>query len=146
MAKCSKHQALVRLLALTSGYPLLGVQAQSIWEPLTLPQSEQLRWQPLANAARTAGVQWERLPIATKEPSSIVWQPLEEDNDTLLATPQKRPQSMAEAERLLDSVEPSPDDYDPLLRLGPAVPTANQVDELQGSQLSFYQLAPMAGG
>ena len=89
MAKCSKRQTLVRLLALTSGYPLLGAQAQSVWEPISLPQSEQLRWQPLPNAARTAGVQWERLPIATKEPSSIVWQPLEEDNDTLLATPQK---------------------------------------------------------
>lgn len=121
-------------------------RADTIWEPLTLPQSEQLRWQPLPDPPRTAGVQWKQLPLAKEEASSIVWQPLEEDNDTLVATPQKRPQSMAEAERLLDSVEPSADDYYPLLRLGPAVPTANQVDELQGAQLSFYQLAPMAGG
>ena len=146
MANGSMRQALVRLLALTSGYPLLGAQAQSVWEPISLPQSEQLRWQPLPEASSTAGVQWKPLPVSNEEPSSIVWQPLDGENETLIATPQKRPQSMEEAERLLDSIEPSPDDYDPLLRLGPAVPTANQVDELQGAQLSFYQLAPMAGG
>ena len=60
---CSSHlygilcsQTLVRLLALTIGYPLLGAQAQNVWETLSLPQSDQLRWQPLPDAARTAGV------------------------------------------------------------------------------------------
>ena len=60
MAKRSMRQALVRLLALTSGCPLLGAQAQSVWEPLRVPQSEQLLWQPLPDAAGTAGVQWKR--------------------------------------------------------------------------------------
>ncbi|MFZ9298902.1 MAG: hypothetical protein ACO24Y_11245, partial [Hylemonella sp.] len=100
-----------------------------------LPKSEQLRWQ--------------RVPTTQARSSAIVWAPISDDEATLIAAPpasQQKPKSLAEAERLLDSIEPTASDYWPLLRLGPAVPTANQVDELQGAQLSFYQLAPMAGG
>jgi len=139
MPKRPRHSALVGLLALTSGSPLASAQAQTIWEPLTLPKSEQLRWQRLPDSAAPN----------LQTPSSIVWTPVKEGEETWLAAPdssQRKPQTQAEAERLLDSIEPTESDYWPLLRLGPAVPTANQVDELQGAQLSFYQLAPMAGG
>ncbi len=55
------------------------------------------------------------------------------------------PSSAKEAEALINALWPTPDDYIPLLRLGPAVPTANQVPD-QEAQFSFFQLAPMAGG
>ncbi|MEI6829408.1 MAG: hypothetical protein WCK64_06080, partial [Synechococcaceae cyanobacterium ELA445] len=51
----------------------------------------------------------------------------------------------AEAEALLGNLPPTPADYLPLLRIGQAVPTANQLPE--GSwQFSFGQLAPFGGG
>ena len=55
------------------------------------------------------------------------------------------PNTIREAEALLNSLEPQPVDYLPLLRLGSSLPTANQLSE-NDAQLYFYQLAPMAGG
>ena len=146
MGKRSMRRTLVRLLALTSSYPLLGAQAQSMWEPLTLTKSEQLRWQPLPpDAPRTTSVDWKQVSTTNKESSSIVWEPMDDENDTLITTRNQRPQSIEEAEHLLDLVQPSAEDYYPLLRLGPSFPTANQVNEVQGAQMSFYQLAAVAG-
>ena len=141
----SSRALLIRLLAFTSGFPLMAAHANSVWDPIELPQSERVRWQPLPAAPARTAVEWQALPV-DQNTSAIVWEPIRDDEAPLIGSPFKKPSSQAEAERLLDSIEPSAQDYWPLLRLGPALPTANQVDELQGSQLSFYQLAPMAGG
>jgi hypothetical protein len=55
------------------------------------------------------------------------------------------PTSAAEAEAYLKTLTPQPVDYPPLLRLGPAVPTANQLGDQQG-QMSAYTLSPFTGG
>ncbi len=55
------------------------------------------------------------------------------------------PRSVAEAADLLNGLEPLPADYPPLLRLGPAVPTANQLGEQQG-QISGFTLSSFSGG
>ena len=54
------------------------------------------------------------------------------------------PTSPAEAQALLDGLKPTAADYTPQLRLGEAVPTAQQLSDQQ-SQLSFFQLAPFGG-
>jgi hypothetical protein len=55
------------------------------------------------------------------------------------------PRSAAAAADLINSLEPLPADYPPLLRLGPAVATANQLGEQQG-QISGFTLSPFSGG
>ena len=149
-SKTPLHRLLGKYIALITGFPVSLGNAQTIWEPISLPNSEQLRWQPLpaSEGSHIPYVTWEALPHQQSE-TNIVWAPFPEDEAPLIASPpgsQHKPTNQADAERLLDSIEPSAEDYWPLLRLGPALPTANQVDELQGAQLSSYQLAPMAGG
>lgn len=51
----------------------------------------------------------------------------------------------SDLETFIRNITPTAKDYLPLLRLGPAVPTANQIPD-QESQFSFFQLAPTAGG
>ena len=122
------------------------------WEPLRLPKSSDHRWHPINPAGADQFVHWFKVPQPESSNSTyekIIWKPVssaEENQFTNLAPSQARPNNQSEAERLLNSIQPSDIDYWPLLRLGPAVPTANQVDELHGAQLSFYQLAPLAGG
>ncbi|WP_398336409.1 hypothetical protein, partial [Vulcanococcus sp.] len=77
----------------------------------------------------------------------MVWEPLPAGADPLpqpTPTGPNRPQaptSAAEAEAYLKALTPQPADYPPLLRLGPAVPTANQLGDQQG-QMSAYTLSP----
>ena len=124
----SSRALLIRLLALTSGFPLMAAHADSVWDPIELPKSETVRWQPLPAAPAPTAVEWQRLPV-DQDTSAIVWEPISDDEAPLIASPFKKPSTLAEAERLLDSIEPSAENYWPLLRLGPALPTANQVDE-----------------
>jgi len=145
-----RHPLLAKSLAFVSSFPVLMAQSQAIWEPIALPNSEQLRWQPLPawKAPQTRSMTLRHLPDQAAE-TPLAWTPVQGDEGPQTwstTSAAKRPKSQAEAEQLLNSIEPSAADFWPLLRLGPAVPTANQVDELQGAQLSFYQLAPMAGG
>jgi hypothetical protein len=81
----------------------------------------------------------------------VVWEPLPAGADPMpQPTPSDRnrpqpPTSAAEAESHLKTLTPQPVDYPPLLRLGPAVPTANQLGDQQG-QMSAYTLSPFTGG
>ena len=55
------------------------------------------------------------------------------------------PTDQAEAQALLDELQPTAADFSPQRRLGEAVPTALQLSDLE-SQLSVFQLAPFGGG
>ena len=148
----------------------LAALGLGVWLSTTALAQAQPQWEAVAPAAVPAGstptVTWE--PVAegdaTPAPTAVVWEPLR-DADTRtalrlvweplageaspgpesLAGPVQPPLNAQQAEALLGSLWPTPADYVPLLRLGAGVPTANQVADQQ-AQLSFYQLAPMAGG
>ncbi|HBH72300.1 MAG TPA: hypothetical protein DDY43_02405 [Synechococcales bacterium UBA10510] len=144
--------------------PLAGA-AQTQWARLSSASpSGGPSWQPLPTAnpgSTTPEVQWQPLPEATGVPggaASVIWEPLAPSEQSLLApapagpTPAasatdrlQPPLSAAEAADLLNGLEPLPADYPPLLRLGPAVPTANQLGEQQG-QISGFTLSPFSGG
>jgi hypothetical protein len=148
--------------------PLAGA-AQTRWAPLPrstagASPSGGPSWQPLPTAnpgSATPGVVWQPLPEATGVPgdaASVIWEPLAPSEQSLLAPPPENaapaasatdrrqpPRSAAEATDLLNGLEPLPADYPPLLRLGPAVPTANQLGEQQG-QISGFTLSPFSGG
>jgi hypothetical protein len=55
------------------------------------------------------------------------------------------PRTQQEAEQLADALAPLESEFLPLLRLGPAVPTANQMPD-QEAQVEFYTLSPFTGG
>ena len=159
-------------LALLPLLPLPGTaqtQNQTQWAPLpgstagTSP-SNTPSWLPLPTAnpsSATPGVLWQPLPSGPGQPGAagnLNWQPLAPSEQSLLPPPPESatpaagapgrtqpPSSPAEAEALLNTLEPSAADYPPLLRLGPAVPTANQLSEQQG-QISGYTLSPFSGG
>lgn len=61
------------------------------------------------------------------------------------AAPTTHPMNTESAKALLNNLQPSASDFPPLLRLGPAVPTANQLRE-QEAQLSAFTLSPFSGG
>lgn len=171
--RCNRRGALLAApLALLPLLPLPGLaqgQTQTQWAPLpgsatgTSPSSSP-SWLPLPTAdpgSATPGVLWQPLPSGPGQPGdagSVNWQPLAPSEQSLLppppasATPAadaagrpQTPSTPAEAEALLNSLEPLPADYPPLLRLGPAVPTANQLAEQQG-QISGFTLSPFNGG
>ena len=48
----SSRALLIRLLALTSGFPLMAAHADSVWDPIELPKSERVRWQPYQQLPR----------------------------------------------------------------------------------------------
>ena len=140
------------------GYGLSTIcpQARSeehpVFESIPSQKAGEVHWRPIKGDSQDESVIWIEFPQKKQislPSSGIVWTPVSPEEADLFAHTDpsyNRPTSLVEAERLLDTIEPSETDYWPLLRLGPAVPTANQVDESQGAQLSFYQLAPMAGG
>lgn len=101
----------------------------------------------------TDAPQWEIAPQyspleTNKKEQSIIWQIVANPEDLIINDQDgftSYPKSTAEIENLLKSIKPAPKDFLPLLRLGPAVPTANQLPD-QELRLSFFQLAPVAGG
>ena len=111
--------------------------------------AQPVQWETVpAAVAPTRSPVWTQLPRAGKEtqPQSVVWEAVPDWEEPIADVPDVQPPSSAEeAAALLDGLIPLASDYLPLLRLGPAIPTANQV-EGDGAQLSFYQLAPIAGG
>jgi len=126
---------------------VLGARAQSvIWEPISIPQR--------STAGHPEGAQtWQSIEPEGSRRQAPVWVPLVDGakigNEPLPQTkggsPQEPPTEMAEAEAILQSLKPSAAEYTRLLRLGPAVPTANQLAEQQG-QFSAYTLSPFSGG
>ena len=125
--------------------------AENFWDPISLPKQGQPNWEDSDQITAEEAVRWEPLkPSNTKKKSSeiISWTPVSDETEAL-ASENVKPfegRTSQEVDSLLDSFYPISSDYFPLLRLGPGVPTANQVSELQSGQLSFYQLAPIAGG
>lgn len=105
------------------------------------------RWTPLPAAAVPSGhgaaVQWHAVDGGTNttDPDPVLWQPLPAQHQRALQTPT----NAAEAQALLQTLPPTAADYSPLLRLGAAVPTANQLAEQQ-AQLSAILISPFNGG
>lgn len=131
-----------------------GRKGSPIWQPLpgagAAGPSRQLVWQPVAPVAaeskpgiaspgakpgRVLPQTWTRTTSADPLPSGSANQ----------AKPIARPPtSAAEAQALLDGLKPTAADFTPQLRLGEAVPTAQQLGDQQG-QFSVFQLAPLGG-
>ncbi|MFM7314515.1 MAG: hypothetical protein ACKO0M_15360 [Cyanobium sp.] len=153
MAEPLRRSALGLLLALS---PAVAAQGQTRWEPLpepaaSVPGPASPTWQPLTQpqppANASPGVVWQAL--GPEDPAAripqVVWQPLNGDPAVALTQPAAPPLNTAQAEQMRRALWPGPDDYAPLLRLGPGVPTAFQVGDQQG-QISLYQLSPVGGG
>ena len=131
-----------------------GARAGSpLWQPLpaSAGAAKPLIWQPVsasdqdANAAPAGS----RLGAGTGSPGSS--SNFASPNQLYPGGPaQAKPQpgpptSLAEAQVLLDGLKPTAADYAPQLRLGEAVPTAQQLSEQQ-NQFNVFQMAPFGGG
>ena len=87
-------------------------------------------------------------PFRQNAPVSLPWYLV--GADELISLPKEHgisatPTTLVEAQLLVDNLKPTAADFIPQLRLGEAVPTAEQLSEQQ-SQLNFFQLAPFGGG
>ncbi len=111
-------------------------QAPNWLQPALKPPSRQPAWSLVAT------------PPSLRAPVPLPWRQVTAADlislpkDLKLADP---PASQAEAQALVESLKPTSADYTPQVRLGEAVPTAQQLSEQQ-SQLSFFQIAPFGGG
>ena len=156
----TKKPAIRRSLAIFSA--IIPVTAPSLswaqgleWVTLTTPPQEQSEpiFQSAQDESPITPPLWE---IITPDPAleengystNLSWE-LVSPEDLLAPELEHKPEddvkSISELEKLIRTITPTSKDYLPLLRLGPAVPTANQVPD-QEAQVSFFQLAPMAGG
>ncbi len=124
------------------------------------------RWQPVPAAAASSNpVVWRAIPAQGPDGSSDLdgpgsargrgtagqagkpgQAPLAPAGGSLGKAPMQPapPTSAAEAQAVLDGLRPTAIDYTPQLRLGEAVPSANQLSDQQ-SQLSVFQIAPFGG-
>lgn len=128
-------------------------QGTPIWQPLprAAGQSKQVVWEPVAPTAEELkpGLGRPGVKPGSLQPQS--WSRTRSaDGLTSGTASQAKPMAMpptspAEAQALLDGLKPTAADFTPQLRIGEAVPTAQQLSEQQ-SQLSVYQKAPFGGG
>lgn len=124
-----------------------------LWQPLptTSGSTKPLIWQPVSASAQDREVPREGpdFGAGTRAPGSKTTSSPPQSLRPGGATPAKPmpgpPTSLAEAQALLDGLKPTAADYTPQLRLGEAVPTAQQLSDQQ-SQLNVFQLAPFGGG
>ena len=111
-----------------------------------LPAAALLAASPLP--AWAGPLQWQPVQ-AVDDP--LAWEPVPADAVALqefspaLPDQLQKPQTLEEAQALLEQFSPLASDYPPLLRLGPAVPTANQLKQEEG-QFSAFTLSPFDGG
>ena len=130
----------------------LPSRSDTFWEELHISTESQsdVTWKPVSSdSSETSEIEWSPISdISDSHSLDPTWIKHDIESGDYLKPPSraKAPTSVVEASFLLNSLWPEAIDYPPLLRLGAGVPTADQVDSLQGAQLSFYQLAPMAGG
>jgi hypothetical protein len=128
------------------------------WEPLTLPSADRTTQAPAFSTTQSlppsTGLAWTLVDPAdapTIGTESLQWRRIDAAdiaNTPVLASAEPQApieRTPSELEAFINNLGPFPHDYPSLLRLGPAVPTANQLAE-QDSQFSFFQLAPAAGG
>ena len=132
-----------------------AVAAPMQWQPEP-PQSGSptppLHWQTDQDPGPLhSPVFWQQLPDSSGSPGAAqrwepVWEPLPADAPALgaQAEPAARPRSAAEAETLLNSLAPTPNAYQPLLRIG-QLPTATLRQE-GGDEVTFQQVSPGSGG
>jgi hypothetical protein len=145
--------------ALWGGEPCVPSKAQGLaWHNVQDPATPTLppRFTDSSSdrPSATQRLQWQTEPLNNQEHSrpysNLHWtlvsddKAISQDQEDLGSTPRKT-YTLAEIDALTKQVWPVATDYPLLLRLGPAVPTANQVAD-QEVELSFYQLAPIAGG
>lgn len=105
-------------------------------------------WKAVAPHAPGDGIPIADQPTPTKPGTASVTRPSQGTaSSTKPSTqfPNKAPRTQAEANALLGNLPITASDYLPLLRLGLAVPTANQLPE-QNWQFSYGQVAPFGGG
>ncbi|WP_320667365.1 hypothetical protein [Prochlorococcus sp. MIT 1307] len=139
--------------------------AEEIWSPFSLEQhlgndAQQSKLKDSKNKAQNSTV---NSKLLTKKNSSLLWTPISLKGsspkknliwkvlpNSKLPFPtkikSKSPKSFEEAQAMLNAIKPRPEDYLPPLRLGMAVPTANQVTEMEGARFSAYQISPFTGG
>ena len=152
--------AAVLLAAVCSG----PAYAQPNWQVLPQAQTKSGSqatpgWQPLspgssgaAKPGQPAAPQWKPMPTPApgSGPAPVVWQPVAPGEKQSLppssgqAPKRQPPTSQAEAEALIQRLEPPADSYSTLIRLG-QLPTANGL-ESGNDQIIFQQVSPLGGG
>lgn len=129
-----------------------GKERPPIWQPLpgAVGAAKPLVWTPVAPTAEGAkpaiGGPGKRagspMPQTWNKPTSA--NPVQSTAGSQAKPTTSPPSSPAEAQALLDGLQPQAADFTPQLRLGAAVPTAQQLAEQQG-QVSVFQMAPLGG-
>ncbi len=129
----------------------LTVRQTVNWEPLVV--GSKLNSTPTKDSSET--IIWEAVPNSRdSDQTSIKWEVIDEQdtkNSSDVAEGDVNqhsvviPRTAQEAEDLLRRMAPTEDDFQLPLRLGPAVPTANQLP-VPEVQLSTMQLSPFSGG
>ena len=129
-----------------------GRQGTPIWLPLPkgASQSKQVIWEPIAPVAAGSKPGLTSPGAKPGSPLPQTWtrttsaDPLQTGPGANASPMARPPSSPAEAQALLDGLQPAAADFTPQLRLGAAVPTAQQLAEQQG-QFSVFQMAPLGG-
>ena len=152
--------AAVLLAAVCSG----PAYAQPNWQVLPQAQTKSGSqatpgWQPLspgssgaAKPGQPAAPQWKPVPTPApgSGPAPVVWQPVAPGEKQSLPPPsgqapkRQPPTSQAEAQALINGLEPPAESYTTLIRLG-QLPTANGI-ETGNDQIIFQQVSPFGGG
>ena len=152
-----------------------AVSAEEIWSPFSLKRSLKIKEssqtsKPQDLTRNSIGLEknkekpskdstlvWEVLPSSpSKNGMPLIWEPIPKREEILSTGPTNKhtkkkhrpvPSSYEEAQSLLRlKSQPEPEDYLPPLRLGAAVPTANQVSDLEFARISAFQISPFDGG
>ena len=129
-----------------------GKQGAPIWQPLpgAVGAAKPLVWTPVAPRAEgdkpgingSGARPGDLVPQTWNKPASA--NPFQSGAASQAKPMASPPTSAAEAQALLDGLKPTAADFTPQLRLGAAVPTAQQLAEQQG-QVSVFQMAPLGG-
>ncbi len=104
----------------------------------------------------SSSITWELIPSESSPNNMpLVWEPIlnsgkdlsiESANIDEISTARSNSYDEEKATESLVLFKPNPEDYVPPLRLGLAVPTANQVSELEGARISASQVSSFGGG
>ena len=151
LLRCAGISALLLLQpSLAQADPLQWQEADNT----SIPAAGLPSWQPASQPETAPRQVWGPTPenAEPQHPRQLIWEavpPAEvlmvDQTSKQTQAAQQPPRNAAEVADLILSLEPLPVDYPPLLRLGPAVPTANQLGEQQ-SQISGFTLSPFSGG
>ncbi|HBH73508.1 MAG TPA: hypothetical protein DDY43_08705 [Synechococcales bacterium UBA10510] len=159
----------IGLLLLLASISIQPLRAQPIWQPMPddAPAQPKQRntahqWYPLSPTETSGGrravpasggpIRWQALSTLASQAKPLAWR-LVPAAAVDLATAANTPDPSASPAKAaaiangppINSFNPTASDYTAQLRLGDAVPTAQQLSDRQ-SQLSFFQRAPFGAG